>query len=91
MPLYEFKCDCGYAGEKIVPIRDLHSTVCPDCGGILQRVFSPFAIKVAVPLIYYQEQPHGQKPVEIGRVADSSYSDERNLDIPPDYPNLLEV
>lgn len=64
---------------------------CPFCKKPARFKFSLCAVRIAIPVIFYQEQPYGQKPIEVGRIADSSYSDQRNLDIPPDYPNLLEV
>jgi putative FmdB family regulatory protein len=45
MPRYEYKCttpDCEYTTEQIITIDDrdkLTETPCPDCGGIIERIF----------------------------------------------------
>ena len=31
MPLYGYKCECGYSFEAIKPIDDRHNAVCPKC------------------------------------------------------------
>lgn len=36
MPLYDFKCKCGYTGEHITKIDE--KLKCPDCGLVLRRV-----------------------------------------------------
>lgn len=64
---------------------------CPVCGKPAEFRISLPRIRIAVPLTIYQELPRGQGYVEIDKKADSSDSADRNYDIPPDYPNLLEV
>lgn len=92
MPIYEYKCKCGYSGELIVPVSERNNAACPECGVILTRQFKSFPnIRMAIPLTFYQERPYGQKPVKIGEIANSSRDWEPNYNIPPDYPNLTEV
>jgi putative FmdB family regulatory protein len=45
MPLYEYKCiSCQKQVEKIQKFSDPEITVCPHCGGTLERVVSAPAI-----------------------------------------------
>jgi len=45
MPLYEYKClQCHRLTEKIQKFSDPEITVCPHCGGTLERVISAPAI-----------------------------------------------
>src|SRR5271155_4819419 len=45
MPLYEYKCTaCQKLVEKIQKFSDPEITVCPHCGGALERVVSAPAI-----------------------------------------------
>ncbi len=45
MPLYEYKClECKRHTEKIQKFSDPEITVCPQCGGVLERVITAPAI-----------------------------------------------
>jgi len=45
MPLYEYECkECHRHTEKIQKFSDVEITVCPHCGGPLERVISAPAI-----------------------------------------------
>jgi putative FmdB family regulatory protein len=45
MPLYEYKClQCNRHTEKIQKFSDPEITVCPHCGGTLERVITAPAI-----------------------------------------------
>ncbi len=45
MPLYEYECTaCKRHTEKIQKFSDVEITVCPHCGGTLERVISAPAI-----------------------------------------------
>ncbi len=45
MPLYEYECkQCKKHTEKIQKFSDKEITVCPHCGGLLERVVSAAAI-----------------------------------------------
>jgi len=45
MPLYEYECSaCHKRTEKIQKFSDPEITVCPKCGGVLERVLSAPAI-----------------------------------------------
>lgn len=45
MPLYEYECKtCHKHTEKIQKFSDPEITVCPHCGGVLERVISAPAI-----------------------------------------------
>ena len=91
MALYVYECPKQGQFEKLQGMFSLHTCACPQCGEDTRRVFTMPNVRMAIPLIFLQERPHGQKPIEIGRIPDSYSSDDRNPDIPPDYPNLLEV
>ncbi len=42
MPTYEYSCDaCGASVERWQRFNDSPLSQCPECGGRLQRVFSP--------------------------------------------------
>jgi putative FmdB family regulatory protein len=46
MPLYEYECtQCGKHTEKIQKFSDAEITVCPHCGGKLERVISAPAVQ----------------------------------------------
>jgi putative FmdB family regulatory protein len=41
MPLYEYQCDsCGHGFERIQKFSDPLETVCPVCGGAVQKLVS---------------------------------------------------
>jgi putative FmdB family regulatory protein len=45
MPLYEYECTaCHKRTEKIQKFSDPEITICPKCGGVLERVISAPAI-----------------------------------------------
>ena len=64
---------------------------CPICGQPAEHRISLPVVRIAIPLITLQELPHNQGYKEIDRKPDSTDSADRNYDIPPDYPNLLEA
>lgn len=39
MPLYDFKCECGFTGEFITHIDE--NKKCPECNRNMQRLMSP--------------------------------------------------
>ncbi len=46
MPLYEYRCTkCGHSFDKIQKFSDEPETVCPQCGGELERPLSAPAFK----------------------------------------------
>ncbi|HVG26753.1 MAG TPA: zinc ribbon domain-containing protein [Acidobacteriaceae bacterium] len=46
MPLYEYECkECGRRTEKIQKFSDPELTVCPHCGGVLERTLTAPAIQ----------------------------------------------
>jgi putative FmdB family regulatory protein len=46
MPLYEYQCkECGRRTEKIQKFSDPELTVCPHCGGTLERTLTAPAIQ----------------------------------------------
>jgi putative FmdB family regulatory protein len=73
MPLYEYKCECGYEGEELVQSSDA-PIKCRKCGAKAERKMSRFASVIS-----------GGSPVEtidmtIGRDADKRwkvYGDQR--------------
>ncbi len=91
MPFYEFNCEKHGRFEVRQPMESEHVSVCPTCGLVAQRRYSLLVTRVREPIMILQARSHGQEPVIVGKIPNRSYSDERNMDIPPDYPNLLEV
>lgn len=48
MPLYEYECEqCHRRTEKIQKFSDPELTVCPHCGGVLQRTITAPAFQFA--------------------------------------------
>lgn len=48
MPLYEYECQqCGRRTEKIQKFSDPELTVCPHCGGTLERTLTAPAVHFA--------------------------------------------
>jgi putative FmdB family regulatory protein len=46
MPLYEYKCQaCGHTFEKLA-LHEEKETKCPQCGGGVQKIMSPFSYQV---------------------------------------------
>lgn len=86
MPFYEYDCDCGYKGELRLSMEDRHKARCPNCGSVLRRRFSIPNIRIAIPFIW--RSPTGEV---IDKIPDKARSTDRNLETPPDHPNLLEV
>lgn len=40
MPTYEYRCrDCGHTFDIVQSMNDEGLTVCPECGGVLRKVF----------------------------------------------------
>lgn len=45
MPIYEYECQfCGHRFERLQHFSDEPLKMCPDCGGVLQRVIQPVGI-----------------------------------------------
>lgn len=92
MPFYEYKCSKHGRFEVRQPMLSEKVADCPKCGKPAEhRISLPTVQMAREPITVLQEQPHGQKPIMVDRIPDKPSSDEHNLDIPPDYPNLLEV
>lgn len=42
MPLYQFKCSCGWEADIAIPLSESdRPVVCVDCGVRARKVFSP--------------------------------------------------
>jgi putative FmdB family regulatory protein len=42
MPIYDYSCaNCGHVVEVIHGVHETGPTVCPNCGGLLRKRFSP--------------------------------------------------
>ena len=37
MPIFVYRCDCGYRFERLVP-RDAEAPACPECGSVTRKV-----------------------------------------------------
>ena len=45
MPTYSYRCtECGEAFDIVQSFTDDTLTVCPNCGGVLRKVFSPVGV-----------------------------------------------
>ena len=68
MPTYEYICkSCGHLFEIVQSMRDESLTECPECGGVLRKVFAPPAISFKGSGFYATDQrkkaakPSGEK------------------------------
>jgi putative FmdB family regulatory protein len=60
MPTYEYTCrDCGHTFDIVQSMWDESLTMCPECGGILRKVFAPPAISFKGSGFYATD--HGKK------------------------------
>ncbi len=65
MPTYEYVCkSCGHLFEIVQSMRDDPLTECPECGGVLRKVFAPPAISFKGSGFYATDQR--KKPVAAG-------------------------
>jgi putative FmdB family regulatory protein len=60
MPTYEYVCrECGHRFEAWQSMSDDPLTICPECGGVLRKVFAPPAITFKGSGFYATD--HGKK------------------------------
>ena len=60
MPTYEYTCrDCGHTFDIVQKMSDEPLTVCPECGGLLRKVFAVPAIAFKGSGFYATD--HGKK------------------------------
>jgi putative FmdB family regulatory protein len=77
MPLYEYKCTtCHRHTEKIQKFSDPEITVCPHCGGHLERVLSAPAVSFKGGG-WYADGYGNAKPKSSGDSASKSGSDSK--------------
>lgn len=82
MPTYEYICkSCGHLFEIVQSMRDESLTECPECGGVLRKVFAPPAISFKGSGFYATDQrkkaakPSGEKSDGEGKSDKSSDPD----------------
>ncbi len=57
MPVYDFRCrKCGRESEVAHAMGAPHPTVCPECGGELDRVFHPVGITYRCSGFYHTDK-----------------------------------
>ena len=45
MPTYQYRCsECGHAFEQVQSFSDDALTVCPECNGVLRKVFNSVGV-----------------------------------------------
>jgi putative FmdB family regulatory protein len=77
MPLYEYQCQaCGHRFEVIQKYSDPHVTVCPKCGGEVQKLFSSPAIQFKGSGFYITDYARAGKSDGEGSSSKSSESSE---------------
>lgn len=89
VPFYEYRCQKHGRFETMQGMFSAKVANCPKCRQPAEFRISLSSFRIAVPLIVYQELPHGQGYQVLDKKPDSSDSADRNYDIPPDYPNLI--
>ena len=68
MPLYEYQClKCGRTIERIQKFSDRPLTVCPHCGGKLERMISSPAIRFKGPGFYINDYARKGASAEAGK------------------------
>ena len=79
MPLYEYRCQgCGETIETIQKVSDSPLSECEACGGILERLLSPSAIKFKGSGWYVND--YGKKDRQDSSDKDSSDKDSSDKD-----------
>ena len=43
MPLYEYRCKCGFRFDEFKPIEERATHPCPACGKVAQKILSVFS------------------------------------------------
>ncbi len=65
MPTYSYRCtECGTAFDIHQAFSDATLTVCPTCGGVLRKVFSPVGVSFTGSGFYRNDsraKPSGEK------------------------------
>ena len=41
MPIFEYRCECGFDEDRLVKRSEMESQKCPECGALMHRLFSP--------------------------------------------------
>ena len=81
MPLYEYECnECGRRTEKIQKFSDAPLTVCPHCGGRIERTLTAPAVQFKgggwYKDLYSSAKPASAKSTEAKSGGDTSKSSE---------------
>jgi putative FmdB family regulatory protein len=80
MPLYEYECkQCRQRLEKIQSFSAPHETMCPNCGGQLERVISAPAIQFKGAGWYVND--YAKSGSKVASAADSAGKSEGKSDI----------
>ncbi len=73
MPLYEYQCDqCEHRFEVIQKFSDAPITVCPKCGGPVQKLLSSPAIQFKGSGFYLTDYGRGTSPKDTKGGGDKS-------------------
>ena len=63
MPTYSYRCtECGHAFDIHQAFTDDALTVCPTCGGVLRKVFSPVGVTFSGSGFYRTDSRSESKP-----------------------------
>ena len=63
MPTYEYACRaCGHIFEIVQKMSDDPLVICPECGGVLRKVFAPPAISFKGSGFYATDHGKSAKP-----------------------------
>lgn len=73
MPIYEYQCDqCAHRFEVIQKFSDAPITVCPKCGGPVEKLLSSPAIQFKGSGFYLTDYGRGTSPKESKSGGDKS-------------------
>ncbi|MBX3116960.1 MAG: FmdB family transcriptional regulator [Cryobacterium sp.] len=75
MPTYSYRCtECGHAFDIHQEFTDASLTVCPNCGGVLRKVFSPVGISFNGPGFYRTDSRAGSESKSGAKAESHSHS-----------------
>ena len=71
MPIYEWRCDCGYEFQEVISWREAdRGRPCPRCGAPAVRIPSTFAIRDSAPTPQMKlKKPKIPKPPSYARLC----------------------
>ena len=87
MPTYSYRCtECGTAFDIHQSFTDDSLTVCPTCGGVLRKVFSPVGVTFSGSGFYRNDSRAASSSSSPSSSSSSSSSDSKTTSTPKAAP-----